>query len=616
MSRRKQSKTWSASAFEDAAHLRDVISSAVDGIVTIDEHGVIEAVNPAAERLFGYTADELIGRNVSLLMPAPYRDAHDGYIAEYLRTGRKRIIGLGREVQGRRRDGSIFPLYVAVSETNLGNRRVFTGTLHDLTALKIAEERATQFGRILEESLNEIYVFRMDTLLFLHVNRGAVRNTGYSVDDLTRMTLADLSTEFTEAQVHELIEPLVSGTQETLEFETTHRRRDGTIYHVLLRLHRTEWSGQPALAAFVLDISERVQRDLELSITRRAIQAANEGIVIFSATEPGHPILLTNPAFETLTGYTAGEAAGRSCDLLSGPGEAPEGIAELQQAISEHREYRATISCTRRNGDTFWNEISLAPVRSPDGTVTHVVAVMEDVSRRRAAQEQLLQAERLAAIGQMVTGLAHESRNALQRAQACLDMLALDLSGNPELLELTEKTRRALQDLHRYYEEVRNYAAPIRLRRRPTDLRTLWRRVWRDLEPERYGRDLQLTEQGSESTVCQVDEYRMEQVFRNILENAVAACSAQGCIHISWKLRHQPDCPHLEVLIRDSGEGIRPDALQKLFEPFFTTKQKGTGLGLAIVRRIIDAHGGTISAATPPDGGAEIRIVLPQRPAG
>jgi PAS domain S-box-containing protein len=118
-----------------------MLDAAVDGIVTIDELGSIEAVNPAVERLFGYRADEMVGRNVSMLMPSPYHEEHDGYLENYRRTGRRKIIGIGREVTGLRKDGTIFPLELAVAEVPLGKRRLFMGTLKDLTPRKRLEEQ-------------------------------------------------------------------------------------------------------------------------------------------------------------------------------------------------------------------------------------------------------------------------------------------------------------------------------------------------------------------------------------------------------------------------------------------------------------------------------------------
>lgn len=116
------------------ARWRAIVDSAVDGIVVIDAAGRIEAINPAAERLFGYTEAEALGRNVSILMPEPDRDEHDGYLARYLREGQARIIGIGREVTGRRKDGTTFPLHLSVGEMAAGGERKFTGILHDLSA--------------------------------------------------------------------------------------------------------------------------------------------------------------------------------------------------------------------------------------------------------------------------------------------------------------------------------------------------------------------------------------------------------------------------------------------------------------------------------------------------
>jgi two-component system sensor kinase FixL len=124
------------------ARLNAILDTAVDGIVTIDERGIIESVNPATERIFGYTTDELVGKNVSVLMPAPDRQQHDGYISRYLDTRKPKIIGIGREVEGQRKDGSRFPVELGVSEINIAGRRLFTGVLRDISDRRTAEEDA------------------------------------------------------------------------------------------------------------------------------------------------------------------------------------------------------------------------------------------------------------------------------------------------------------------------------------------------------------------------------------------------------------------------------------------------------------------------------------------
>ena len=124
------------------ALVRSVIENVLDGLITINEKGIILTVNSAAERIFGYTADELFGQNVSMLMPEPYRSQHDRYVANYLRTGEAKIIGIGREVVGRRKDGSQFPLYLGISEFRLEDRRYFTGIVQDITERKRSENVA------------------------------------------------------------------------------------------------------------------------------------------------------------------------------------------------------------------------------------------------------------------------------------------------------------------------------------------------------------------------------------------------------------------------------------------------------------------------------------------
>ena len=160
--RTRAQRRQAASALRDSAErLRAILETAVEGIITIDEHGVIVSFNQAAERIFGYRAGEVIGRNVSLLMPSPHREQHDTYLSNYLRTGQAKIIGLGREIVARRKNGAVFPADLSVSEVRLADRRLFTGFIRDITErkrlekeiLEISEREQRRIGQDLHDGL-------------------------------------------------------------------------------------------------------------------------------------------------------------------------------------------------------------------------------------------------------------------------------------------------------------------------------------------------------------------------------------------------------------------------------------------------------------------------------
>ncbi|MEM7452872.1 MAG: PAS domain S-box protein [Planctomycetota bacterium] len=128
-----------------------ILESAVDAIITIDRHGIIASANPATTVLFGYAVDDLVGQNVKILMPSPYHEEHDGYLHNYLDTNIKKIIGIGREVVGRRRDGTLFPMHLAVSEFKNGGDVMFAGIVRDITDLKQVEQRLEELNAELED---------------------------------------------------------------------------------------------------------------------------------------------------------------------------------------------------------------------------------------------------------------------------------------------------------------------------------------------------------------------------------------------------------------------------------------------------------------------------------
>jgi PAS domain S-box-containing protein len=154
---------------KDKALLDAVIENAIDGIITISERGIIESINPAACKLFRYSPEEVLGKNVSMLMPSPDRERHDSYLDNYITTGHQKIIGIGRDVMGRRKDGSIFPLRLGVSEVISEDKRIFAGFIHDLSYQKEVEHRLLQYTTHLEDvvkdrtkSLNETIAALME----------------------------------------------------------------------------------------------------------------------------------------------------------------------------------------------------------------------------------------------------------------------------------------------------------------------------------------------------------------------------------------------------------------------------------------------------------------------
>jgi PAS domain S-box-containing protein len=169
------------------AMLQAILESAVAAILAIDSAGRIQSVNPATERMFGYTADEMLGQPVSILMPEPYRSAHDAYLRHYLTTGERRIIGIGREVEGQRRDGTIFPIHLSVAEFEVGGGRFFSGIINDLSArasLQAEIDRQSLLFQTVFDHMPEALVVSAPEGQIILVNPAATRMFGYEADDI------------------------------------------------------------------------------------------------------------------------------------------------------------------------------------------------------------------------------------------------------------------------------------------------------------------------------------------------------------------------------------------------------------------------------------------------
>lgn len=363
------------------------------------------------------------------------------------------------------------------------------------------------------------------------------------------------------------------------------------------------------------EIVERrlVEYRLQKSEERFRLMVENVKDYAFIVLDPQGRIVTWNTGSERLHGYTAEEIMGQHFALFYGPEDRAAGKPdiELRTATTEGR-FEDEGWRFRKDGTRFWANVVATPLRDQTGVLFGFAKITRDLTERKRAEEKALQTERLAAIGQMVAGLAHESRNSLQHIHASTEMLIRRIKVEPEL-GLVRGIQKAHDRMHRLLEDVRGYSAPIKLDCQMHNLAALWREAWNQLAANRNGRDVTLHEEIDDVDLhCLVDSYPIERVFRNIFENSLAACSDPLRIEIRCSPADLDGKPAVRVLLVDNGPGMSAEERQRIFEPFFTTKTKGTGLGMPIVKRIVEAHGGRIAIRDDQVPGTAVEVILPK----
>lgn len=244
-----------------------------------------------------------------------------------------------------------------------------------------------------------------------------------------------------------------------------------------------------------------------------------------------------------------------------------------------------------------------------------VLCVGQDITELSDAQSRLVRSERLAAIGQTMAGLAHESRNAFQRSQAALETLGLELEDRPDAVKLVERIQRAHDHLLHLYEEVLQFARPVRLEIRTLQLPALIHQTWDHIRQASSDKDVALEIASGCAAELTADPFALEQVFRNLLENAIQASGPDTVVRISMREVWMGVDRCIEVGVRDFGSGMSDEAIARAFEPFYTTRSRGTGLGLPISRRLVESHGGTLDLhRSSPGITAVVTLPLQARP--
>ena len=254
----------------DATLLRAVVDTVVDGLILIDTHGAVLMFNPACERLFGYSASEVIGQNVKILMPAPYREEHDRYLDNFHRSGVRKIIGIGREVVGRRKDGTTFPMDLAVGEAKQDGESFFVGIIHDLTERERVEravrEGAARLKAVVDTAVDGVILIDSHGHVLMF-NPACERLFQYRADDVIGQNVKMLMPEPYRAEHDEYLDNF-HRTQVRkiigIGREVTGQRRDGSTFPMDLSVGKASQDGEAIFVGIIHDLSERKKTEEQL----------------------------------------------------------------------------------------------------------------------------------------------------------------------------------------------------------------------------------------------------------------------------------------------------------------------------------------------------------------
>lgn len=241
----------------DNQRLSSLLEAVDAAIVTIDNHGIIIDANSATKKLFGHDEGWLVGKNVKVLMPGPYRQEHDGYLENHRTTGKAKIIGSGRRVEGLHESGRVFPIHLSVAQFKEEGKDYYTGIIHDLTELNRAEASSLKLERLIDECINEVCTIDADSLLLTSANREVLKNLGYSPHELHKLTLLDIMVSVRSDELTESMDALRRGDEQLISFSPTLLRKNGSTYEAEVQMYYLDELEQPEFATIAMDVTDR-----------------------------------------------------------------------------------------------------------------------------------------------------------------------------------------------------------------------------------------------------------------------------------------------------------------------------------------------------------------------
>jgi len=618
---------------ETAARLQALVETAVDGMIMIDAAGNVLMFNPACEKLFGYLASEVIGQNVKMLMPAPYRDEHDRYLDNFHRTGVRKIIGIGREVTGQRKDGTTFPMNLSVGEAKQDGENVFVGIVHDLTERARAEQAvrdSERSFRLLVEGVTDyaIYMLDLDGRV-ASWNGGAQRIKQYEAGEIIGRHFRQfyLPEERAGGEPERNLEH--ARREGRFEAETWRIRKDGSKFwaSVVIDPIRSENGQLIGFAKVTRDISERRRAEQTIRETAARIEVlfetAVDGIIMIDA----HGCISKfNPACEKLFGYAAAEVIGQNVKMLMPAPYRDEHDRYLEsyqrtgvrKIIGIGREVRGQ----RKDGSVFPMDLSVGEAKQDGESV--FVGIVHDLSERKHTEEQLVQAQKMEAVGQLSGGIAHDFNNLLTVIVGNAEFLADELKARHDLQRLADSIVQAgergaelTQRLLAYGRRQTLNPVEIDCNQLVAGMRKLLQRTLSEEIDIKVSLDPELAS-------AFADAGQLENAILNLAINAKDAMPDGGSItittaNIHLDARYAEQHPEVHpgdyamIAVTDDGSGMPKEILEHVFEPFFTTKDvgKGSGLGLSMVYGFVKQSNGHVAIYSEPGLGTTVRIYLP-----
>lgn len=361
--------------------LREALDNAIDAVVSIDQHNKVIYFNPAAERLWGYSKDEVLGNNVNMLVPGTIRAAHDGYINRNRETGKNVIVGTSREVQLQRKDGQMVWASLSLSRYQLGRHIGYTAFVRDITAEHNMRETINQ---TLEQAIDAVVTIDEDnTVTFF--NQAAERLWGYDRSEVLGQNVKMLVPHQLQASHDGYInanrdtgkDKIVGTSREVPVF-----RKDGSKLWATLALSKVQLSGRIIYTAFLKDVTAEVARREEFRLLSLVANRTNNAVII---TDTEGRIEYVNPGFCELTGYTAEEVQGKIPGrFLQGEQTDPQTVARISEYIARREAFYDEILNYDKHGTPYWISLAINPVFSEQGKLEHFISIQANITETKS----------------------------------------------------------------------------------------------------------------------------------------------------------------------------------------------------------------------------------------